>query len=93
MGIVAYSNYQVEKNKKTTYRLEKMKIRVEELEDVVLVLDTLCEKRIIPKLINDEIIEHYVWNLYEIDQKSTWYPCGIHAESRGNRYELFMSSA
>ena len=33
-----------------------MKVRVEELEDVVLVLDGLCEKRVIPKLINDEII-------------------------------------
>lgn len=84
MGIVAYSNYQVEKNKKTTYRLEKMKIRVEELEDVVLVLDTLCEKRIIPKLINDEIIEHYELML-QLNSKASYLQAGLSsAQLRSN---------
>lgn len=59
MTAVAYSNYLVAKKKRTTLRLERMKIRVEELEDVVLVLDGMCEKRAIPKLVNDEIIENY----------------------------------
>ena len=36
-----------------------MKYRVEEIEDTVIALDKLCEKRTIPKLVNDEVIEHY----------------------------------
>lgn len=60
ISVVAYSNYMVEKAKKTTLKVEKMKIYAEELEDVVLTLDSICEKRVIPKLINDAIIEHYL---------------------------------
>lgn len=91
IGIVAYSNYQVEKNKKTTYRLERMKIRVEELEDVVLVLDSLCEKRMIPKLINDEIIEHYEL-MTHINPKAGYLQAGLsNSQLRAN--ELLDESA
>jgi hypothetical protein len=82
MGVVAYSNHLVAKAKKTVFRLEKMKVRVEELEDVVLVLDGLCEKRIIPKLINDEIINNYEM-MIEIDIKATYLKAGLNnAEAR-----------
>ncbi len=91
MAVVAYSNYLVEQKKKTTFRLEKMKIRVEELEDVVLVLDTLCEKRIIPKLINDEIIEYYE-KMTLIDPKASYLKAGAsNANMRSN--ELSDESA
>lgn len=84
MGVVAYSNYLVEKAKKTTFALEKMKIRVEELEDVVLVLDTICEKRIIPKLVNDEILEQYD-RMIEIAPKEGYLKAGLsNAQMRSN---------
>jgi len=76
MAVVAYSNFLVEQKRKTTFRLEKMKIRVEELEDIVLVLDTLCEKRAIPKLINDEIIEYY-HKMTNIDPKAAYLKAGL----------------
>ena len=76
MSVVAYSNHLVAKAKKIAFRLEKMKVRVEELEDVVLVLDGLCEKRLIPKLINDEIIIIYKM-MIEINSKVTYLQAGL----------------
>jgi hypothetical protein len=91
MSIVAYSNYLVEKKKRTTLRLESMKIRVEELEDVVLILDGLCEKRAIPKLINDEIIHLYDM-MIEINPKAGYLQAGLsNAQVRSN--ELSDESA
>ncbi|MEO0443532.1 MAG: hypothetical protein AAFZ92_07300, partial [Pseudomonadota bacterium] len=59
MCLVAYSNYKVGKAKGIRNQLQKYKSRVEELEDVVLALDQLCENRIIVKLVNDDVIEFY----------------------------------
>lgn len=82
MSLVAYSNHLVAKAKKIAFRLEKMKVRVEELEDVVIVLDGLCEKRVIPKLINDEIISNYE-TMIEINSKATYLKAGLNnAEAR-----------
>ena len=84
MSVVAYSNYQVAKGKRTTYRLEKMKVRVEELEDVVLVLDSLCESRIIAKFVNDEIIAYYN-EMLNISPKATYLSAGLaNAQLRAN---------
>jgi hypothetical protein len=76
MSVVAYSNYLVAKAKQIALKLEKMKVRVEELEDVVLVLDGLCESRIIPKLVNDEILSHYE-SMIEIDDKAAYLKAGL----------------
>jgi hypothetical protein len=76
MSVVGYSNYLVEKAKQTAFKLEKMKVRVEELEDVVLILDSLCESRIIPKLVNDEILSHYE-AMIEIDDKAAYLKAGL----------------
>lgn len=85
MSIVAYSNYLVDKRRRTTFKLEKMKIRVEELEDVVLVLDSVCEKRIIPKLINDEIIEYYEI-MRQINPSAGYLKAGLsNAQIRANK--------
>ncbi|MFT6221816.1 MAG: hypothetical protein ACJA0C_001221 [Candidatus Endobugula sp.] len=82
MSVVAYSNHLVAKAKEIAFRLEKMKVRVEELEDVVLMLDGLCEKRIIPKLINDEIINYYQM-MIEINAKAAYLKAGLNnAEAR-----------
>jgi hypothetical protein len=84
MSVVAYSNHLVDKAKKTSFRLEKMKVRVEGLEDVVLVLDGLCEKRVIPKLINDEIINNYEM-MIEINPKAAYLKAGLNnAEARAS---------
>ncbi len=91
MSLVAYSNYLVEKKKRTTLKLERMKIRVEELEDVVLILDSLCEKRIIPKLVNDEIIELYE-QMTQMEPKAGYLKAGLAtAQMRSN--ELSDESA
>jgi hypothetical protein len=81
---VAYSNYLVDKKKRTTLRLERMKIRVEELEDVVLILDVICETRIIGKLVNDEIINSYELML-QISPDAGYLKAGLsNAQIRSN---------
>ncbi|MBX2807386.1 MAG: hypothetical protein KTR20_02050 [Cellvibrionaceae bacterium] len=75
MSLVAYSNYKVEQAKQLNARLQKYKNRVEELEDIVLALDQLCEKRIIPKLINDEVMELYE-TMIELDPKTGYLQAG-----------------
>lgn len=76
MSVVAYSNYLVDKAKQTAFKLERMKVKVEELEDVVLVLDGLCENRQIPKLVNDDIIANYE-SMIEIDPNATYLKAGL----------------
>jgi hypothetical protein len=84
MCIVAYSNHLVRKSKQAAFRLEKMKLRAEELEDVVLVLDGLCEKRMIPKLVNDAIIDNYQ-TMIQINPKATYLKAGLsNAKMRSN---------
>lgn len=84
MTLVAYSNYLVARKKEAALKLEKMKVRVEELEDVVLVLDGICEKRVIPKLVNDEIIENYD-KMIQINPKAGYLNAGLsNAQIRSN---------
>lgn len=84
MVAVAFSNYKVEQAKKLRARLQKYKARVEELEDVVLALDSLCERREIPKLINDDVIELYQ-TMIELDPKTTYLEAGLsNAKMRSN---------
>ncbi|MFT5117318.1 MAG: hypothetical protein ACI9NY_000847 [Kiritimatiellia bacterium] len=91
MATVAYSNYLVDKKKKISFLLEKMKKRAEELEDVVLILDGICEHRIIPRLINDEIIENYTLML-QISPNTGYLSAGLsNAQMRSN--ELSDESA
>lgn len=59
MGLVAFANYKVEQDKKVRQRLHRYKAQVEELEDIVLALDQVCQTRTIPKLVNDETVEIY----------------------------------
>ena len=75
MSVVAYTNYKVEQTKKVRQRLQKYKIRVEELEDVVLALDQICETRLITKLINDEVIDIYD-NMIELDPQAGYLKAG-----------------
>jgi len=75
MAVVAYSNYKVEQTKKTRHRLQKLRARVEELEDMVMALDQLCESRMICKLANDEIIELYQ-TMIEIDSSAGYLQAG-----------------
>lgn len=84
MSTVAYSNYKVDQAKNLRARLQKYKNRVEELEDIVLALDQLCEKRVIPKLINDEVIELYE-TMIELDPKTGYLQAGYsNAKMRSN---------
>jgi SNF2 family DNA or RNA helicase len=54
---VSLANQLQTRNKVRRLKFMKLKRRVEELEDLVTVLDSLVESRAIPKLINDEAIE------------------------------------
>ncbi|MGH1484947.1 MAG: hypothetical protein ACRBCI_01930 [Cellvibrionaceae bacterium] len=75
MCVVAFANYKVEQAKKVRHRLHKYKARVEELEDVVLALDQLCENRAIPKMINDEVIEIYS-AMIDLDDSAAYLKAG-----------------
>lgn len=75
MAVVAYSNYKVEQDKKTRQKLQKLRARAEELEDMVMALDHVCESRMICKLINDEIIELYE-TMIEIDSSAGYLKAG-----------------
>lgn len=76
MGVVAYSNYKVEQAKRVRLRLQKYRGRAEELEDMVLTLDQICETRTICKLVNDEIIELYE-SMLEIDSSAAYLKAGL----------------
>lgn len=76
MSVVAYANYKVDQAKNIRNRLHKHKVHTEELEDVVLALDQLCENRLIPKLVNDEVIETYKI-MTELDPKAGYLKAGL----------------
>jgi hypothetical protein len=59
MCVVAYSNYRFEQNRKIRLKLQKLKSKVEQLEDIIRVLDRLCENKMITTFINDDVIELY----------------------------------
>jgi len=75
MAVVAYMNFKVEKDYKRREKLRLYKARLEDLEDMVIVLDTLCDSRAIPRLVNDEIIELY-HEMIELDPKASYLQAG-----------------
>ena len=75
MCVVAFANYKVEQAKQVRHRLHKYKARVEELEDVVLALDQLCENRAIPKMINDEVVDLYS-TMIALDDRAAYLKAG-----------------
>ena len=86
MSVVAYSNFQVEKAKHARYTLNKKRTRAEELEEVVLCLDQICDNRMIPKLVNDEVV-----TLYDImiglNPKANYLEAGLsNAKMRSNDF-------
>ncbi len=75
MCVVAYSNYRVEQNRQTRVKLQNLKAKIERLEDIVLVLDRLCENRMITTLINDDVIELYE-EMIELSPKTPYIKAG-----------------
>jgi len=75
MAVVAYSNYKVEQAKKIRQKLQKLKAQAEELEDMIMALDQVCDSRMICKLINDEVIELYN-TMIEIDSSAAYLKAG-----------------
>ncbi len=75
MCVVAYSNYRVEQNKKIRVKIQHHKARIEQLEDIVLVLDRLCDNRMITTLINDDVIEIYE-EMIELSPKTLYIKAG-----------------
>jgi len=87
MGVVAYSNYQEVKKKQTNQLLEKMKRRAEEIEDIVITLDKLCETRRIPRLMNNEVVAHYEAML-QLNPEASYLRAGLsNAQLRSNEFE------
>lgn len=84
MVVVAYSNYKVEQAKKIRLRLHKFRAKAEELEDMVMALDHICESRTICKFVNDEIIEIYE-TMIDIDNSAGYLQAGYaNAKIRSN---------
>lgn len=75
MAIVAYMNFKVEKDYMRREKLRLLKIHLEELEDMVIILDSLCENRAIPRLVNDEIVDLY-HQMIELDPKAAYLQAG-----------------
>ncbi len=86
MSLVAYSNYKVEQAKRIRHRLQKLRYRAEELEDMVLALDQVCESRMICKFVNDDIIALYE-TMIEIDSNAGYLKAG-HANAKIRSDEL-----
>ena len=76
MAIVAYMNYKVAKDHKRREQSRFLKIRLEELEDMVIVIDSICENRAICRLVNDEIIDLY-HKMIELDPKAAYLKAGL----------------
>lgn len=91
MAIVAYMNFKVEKDQQRREKLRLYKVRLEDLEDMVLVLDTLCESRAIPRLVNDEIVDIY-HDMIELDPKAAYLQAG-QALAQNRSQELANESA
>lgn len=75
MSIVAYANYKTQQAKKIRLQLQRLKFKTEELENVALSLDSICENRHIAKLVNDEVVDRYEYML-ELDPKATFLKPG-----------------
>jgi len=91
MSVVAYTNYRVDKAKNMRHKLQKYRVRVEELEDVILALDQICESRAIPRIINDEVIELYEI-MMEMDPRANYLKAG-HGNAIARSEELSNESA
>lgn len=76
MCVVAYSNYRVEQNRKTRVKLQNLKTKIEQLEDIVMILDRLCENRMITTFINDDVIELYE-EMIELSPKTPYIKAGL----------------
>lgn len=74
--LVAFSNYKVEQTKLIKLKLQQLRVKAEEMEDMVLALDRVCETRMIGKLVNEEIIELYE-KMIEIDSKARYLQAGL----------------
>ena len=59
MCVVAYGNYRVEQNRKARIKLQNLKTKIEQVEDIVRVLEKLCDNKMITTFINDDVIELY----------------------------------
>lgn len=59
LGVVAIANHKTRKQLFIKHKLQQLRFHVEELENRVISLDTLCENRAIPKLLNDDVIDRY----------------------------------
>jgi|GEM_PF-383180 len=76
MAVVAYMNFKVEKDYKRREQLRLIKVRLEELEDMVIIIDSLCENRAICRLVNDEIVDLY-HTMIELDPKAAYLQAGL----------------
>ena len=75
MAVVAYMNHKEENDLKRREKLRIYKLRLEELEDLVIAMDKLCDSRSIPRLVNEEIIELYT-EMIELDLKAKYLQAG-----------------
>lgn len=57
LGVVSYINEKERRQKLVRHKLNRVKLRANELEELVVELDQIVETRAIPRLINEEIIE------------------------------------
>ncbi len=84
MCVVAYSNYRVEQNKKIRAKIHQHKAKIEQLEDIVLVLDRLCNNKMITTFVNDDVIEIYE-EMIELAPKTPYIKAGhSNAKMRSN---------
>jgi hypothetical protein len=84
MCVVAYSNYRVEQNRRVRLKLQNYKRKIEQLEDILRVLDRLCENKMITTFINDDVIELYE-KMMELSPKTPYIKAGhTNAKVRSN---------
>lgn len=75
MCVVAYSNFKVEQNKKIRIKVQHHKAKIEQLEDIVIVLERLCSNKMITTFVNDDIIEIYE-EMVELSPKAPYIKAG-----------------
>jgi len=75
MVIVAYMNYKEKKDYKRREQLNLLKIQLEELENIVIAIDSICENRAISRLVNDDIIDLY-HSMIELEPKASYLQAG-----------------
>ena len=84
MCVVAYGDYRVEQNRKARVKLQNLKAKIERLEDIVRVLEQLCENKMITTFINDDVIELYE-EMIELSPKAPYLKAGhTNAKIRSN---------